>query len=129
MFRLADQGLILQVDFVWFRTILYQEEARLTKQAISKNLFSKYTWKQVRATPYVEAIKFLFEVTIKGVFHGRFDLEVRHKPSGETGQHNYTTSISWGTAGNIISKANLTGSRLDLYAPKGKGKPFQIVIS
>lgn len=94
-----------------------------------KNLFSKYTWKQVRTTPYVEAAKVPFEVTIKGVYHGKFDLEVRHKPSGEAGQHNYTTSISWGAVGNIISKANLTGSRLDLYAPRGKGKPFQIVIS
>lgn len=102
---------------------------KIDQTSYFKNLFSKYTWKQVRATPYVEAAKVPFEVTVKGVFHGQFDLEVRHKPSGEAGQHNYTTSISWGTVGNIISKANLIGSRLDLYAPKGKGKPFQIVIS
>lgn len=94
-----------------------------------KNLFANYTWKQVRTTPYVEAAKVPFEVTIKGVHYGQFVLEVRHKPSGEAGQHNYTTSISWGAAGNIISQANLTGSRLDLYSPKGKGKSFQIVIS
>lgn len=103
--------------------------SKIDQTSYFKNLFSKYTWKQVRTTPYVEAAKVPFEVTIKGVFHGRFDLEVRHKPSGEAGQHNYTTSISWGAVGNIISKANLTGLRLDLYAPKGKGKPFQIVIS
>lgn len=102
---------------------------RIDQTSYFKNLFNKYTWKQVRTTPYVEAAKVPFEVTIKGVFHGQFGLEVRHKPSGEAGQHNYTTSISWGAVGNIISKANLTGSRLDLYAPKGKGKPFQIVIS
>lgn len=103
--------------------------SKIDQTSYFKNLFSRYTWKQVRATPYVEAAKVPFEVTVKGVFHGQFDLEVRHKPSGEAGQHNYTTSISWGTVGNIISKANLTGSRLDLYAPQGKGKPFQIVIS
>lgn len=103
--------------------------SKIDQTSYFKNLFSKYTWKQVRTTPYVEAAKVPFEVTIKGVFHGQFDLEVRHKPSGEAGQHNYTTSISWGTVGSIISKANLIGSRLDLYAPKGKGKPFQIVIS
>ena len=102
---------------------------KIDQTSYFKNLFNKYTWKQVRTTPYVEAAKVPFEVTIKGVFHGQFDLEVRHKPSGEAGQHNYTTSISWGTVGSIISKANLIGSRLDLYAPKGKGKPFQIVIS
>ncbi len=103
--------------------------SKIDQTSYFKNLFGKYTWKQVRTTPYVEAAKVPFEVTVKGVFHGQFDLEVRHKPSGEAGQHNYTTSISWGAVGNIISKANLTGSRLDLYAPKGKGKPFQIVIS
>ena len=103
--------------------------SKIDQTSYFKNLFSKYTWKQVRTTPYVEAAKVPFEVTIKGVFHGQFDLEVRHKPSGEAGQHNYTTSISWGAVGSIISKANLTGSRLDLYSPKGKGKPFQIVIS
>jgi HKD family nuclease len=103
--------------------------SKIDQTSYFKNLFSKYTWEQVRISPYVEAAKVPFEVTIKGVFYGQFDLEVRHKPSGEAGQHNYTTSISWGTVGSIISKANLIGSRLDLYAPKGKGKPFQIVIS
>lgn len=103
--------------------------SKIDQTSYFKNLFSKYAWKQVRTTPYVEAAKVPFDVTIKGIYYGKFDLEVRHKPSGEAGQHNYTTSISWGTVGNIISKAKLTGSRLDLYAPKGKGKPFQIVIS
>lgn len=102
---------------------------KIDQTSYFRNLFNKYTWKQVRTTPYVEAAKVPFEITIKGIYHGQFDLEVRHKPSGEAGQHNYTTSISWGTVGSIISKAKLTDSRLDLYAPKGKSKPFQIVIS
>lgn len=93
------------------------------------NVFGKYSWKQIRTTPRVEASTIPFEVTIKGKFKGKFDLEVRHKPSGEAGQHNYTTSISWGDLGEIIRKAKLTGTRLDLYAPKGKGKPFHIIIS
>lgn len=105
------------------------EGSKIDQTNYFRKLFSKYTWKKVRTTPYVEAAKVPFEVTIKGVFHGIFDLEVRHKPSGEAGQHNYTTSISWGAIGSFISKANLTGSRLDLHAPKGKDKPFQIVIS
>ncbi|MCO5234901.1 MAG: phospholipase D family protein [Chitinophagaceae bacterium] len=103
--------------------------SKIDQTSYFKNLFSKYAWKQVKTTPYVETAKVPFEVTIKGVYHGQFDLEVRHKPSGEAGQHNYTTSISWGSVGSIIRKVNLTGSRLDLYAPKGKDKPFQIVIS
>lgn len=93
------------------------------------DLFGKFTWKQVKTNPYVEAAKIPFEVTIFDELKGRFDLEVRHKPSGEAGQGNYTTSISWGDLGVTIREAKLTGSQLDLYAPKGKGKPFQIVIS
>jgi len=103
--------------------------SKIDQTSYFRNLFGRYAWNQVRKTPYVEASKVPFEVTIKGVFHGKFDLEVRHKPSGEAGQHNYTTSISWGAVSSIISKADLTGSRLDLYAPKRKGKPFEIVIS
>jgi HKD family nuclease len=93
------------------------------------DLFGKYKWKEIRKSPFVEAVIIPFEVTIFDEFKGKFDLEVRHKPSGEAGQGNYTTSISWGDLGEIIRKANLSGSRLDLYAPIRKGLPFHIVIS
>jgi len=93
------------------------------------DLFSKYKWKEIRKSPFVEAAIIPFEVTIFGDFKGKYDLEVRHKPSGEAGQGNYTTSISWSSLGDIIKEANLTGSRLDLYEPKRKGKPFHLVIS
>lgn len=92
-------------------------------------LFGKYLWKKIRSNPFVEAAAIPFEITIKGKFLGKFILEVRHKPSGEAGQHNYTTSISWSELGNIIRDENLTGRRLDLYAPKGKSKVFHIIIS
>ncbi len=94
-----------------------------------KTVFGKYRWKQVRTSPYVEVATVPFEVTIKRKFKGKFNLKIRHKPTGEAGQHNYTTSISWGDLGDTIRKAKLTGSRLDLYAPKGKGNSFSIVIS
>jgi HKD family nuclease len=92
-------------------------------------LFGKYSWKQVKVKPFVEAAKIPFEVSIKDEYIGKFDLEVRHKPSGEAGQHNYTTSISWGELSGIIRKMDLTGSRLDLYAPKNIKGTFHIVIS
>jgi hypothetical protein len=93
------------------------------------NLFGKYNWKEIRKSPFVEAAIIPFDITIYDEFKGKFELEVRHKPRGEAGQGNYTTSISWGDLGEIIKKANLAGSRLDLYSPKKKGLPFQIVIS
>lgn len=94
-----------------------------------KTVFGKNSWKQVSTSPFVEVATVPFKITIKGKFQGEFDLEIRHKPTGEAGQHNYTTSISWGDLGETIRKSKLTGTRLDLYAPKGKGKFFNIVIS
>ncbi|MCX6251475.1 MAG: phospholipase D family protein [Bacteroidetes bacterium] len=91
-------------------------------------LFGRYTWKPVKSTPFVETTKIPFEIIIKGAYIGLFDLEVRHKPSGEAGQGNYTTSISWGDISEVIRETNLTGSRLELYEPKRKGKPFLIFI-
>lgn len=95
------------------------------------DIFGAYNWEEIRQSPYVEAATIPFEITISNESYGTFDLEVRHKPSGEAGQGNYTTSISWGTLGGVIRDANLTGKRLDLYAPKGRGKakPFHIIIS
>ena len=93
------------------------------------SLFGNYDWNKIRSNPFVEAAKVPFEVTINEEFIGRFDLEIRHKPSGEAGQHNYTTSISWGELGTVIKESSLEGSRLDLYSPKGKSKAFQIIIS
>ncbi|MCX6233125.1 MAG: phospholipase D family protein [Bacteroidetes bacterium] len=91
-------------------------------------LFGNYLWQKTSSTPFVESAIIPFEVTIRGKLLGKIDLTVRHKPSGEAGQHNYTTSISWGILGETIKKASLTGSRLELYSPKGRSKTFQIII-
>ena len=91
-------------------------------------LFGDYTWNQIRAKPLVEAATIPFEVIIKGEFVGRHDLAVRHKPSGEAGQHNYTTSISWGTLGETIREAKLTRAQLNLYAPSSSEGPFLMEI-
>ena len=94
-----------------------------------KTVFGKYSWKQVSDSPYVEVTKVPFEVTVKGKFHGKLNLEIRHKPTGEAGQHNYTTSISWGDLGDTIQKADLQGARLDIYAPGPKGNSFHLIIT
>jgi len=114
---------------------LVQDDFQVNGQKIQQtsyfrnNLFGDYNWKPVKNTPFVEAASIPFDIIILGDYKGKFELEVRHKPSGEAGQGNYTTSISWGEIGEAIREANLTGSRLELYAPKKKGMPFRIVIS
>ena len=114
---------------------LVQDDYQVNGQKIQQtsyfrdNLFGNYNWQPIKNTPFVEAVTIPFEVTIYGDYKGKFDLEVRHKPSGEAGQGNYTTSISWGEISETIREAKLTGSRLELYAPRKKGMPFHIVIS
>ena len=91
-------------------------------------LFGAFDWEMKRANPYVEAATVPFDITIDHKYIGKFDLEVRHKPSGEADQGNYTTSISWGKLGELIRVSNLTGARLNMYAPSEQGEAFQIVI-
>jgi len=91
-------------------------------------VFGKAIWKEIKSTPFVEVAVVPFNITIFGEYIGKFDLEIRHKPSGEAGQHNYTTSISWGESGIIIRDYDLAGKQLYMYASKRKAYVFNIVI-
>lgn len=107
----------------------FYEGHRINQTTYFRNVvFSKLIWKEVKSIPFVEAAVAPFNITIFGKHIGKFNLEIRHKPSGEAGQHNYTTSISWGEAGKIIHDYELTGKQLYMYAPKGKSPTFSIVI-
>jgi hypothetical protein len=68
-------------------------------------------------------------VTILDEYLGEFELEVRHKPSGEAGQGNYTTSISWGALSETVRNANLVDSELTMYAPVDGDSSFYIEIN
>ncbi len=92
-------------------------------------VFANFTWTQLRPTPFVEGAVVRFKVEILGADSGEWRLTVRHKPSGEAGQHNYTTSISWGELGRLIESQDLRGKRLKLYEPaQGTNEPFFIEI-
>ncbi len=93
-----------------------------------RQLFSDFKWKDTGKTPYVEVAFVPFEIIIRGEFIGKFNLEARHKPSGEAGQNNYTTLISWGKVGDAIREAYLVGANLELYKPASNGDPFQIIF-
>ena len=71
----------------------------------------------------------LFDVFINGNYIGAHKLEIRHKPSGEAGQGNYTTLISWGHLGETIKDSNLTGKALTLNYPSGESTPYTISIN
>lgn len=92
------------------------------------SVFGMLSWNTVRTTPFVEGADAQFFVIVKGEVWGLFNLEIRHKPTGEAGQHNYTTSVSWGALGERIKAASLTGARLELYSPSKPNDPFIIEI-
>lgn len=93
-----------------------------------RDLFSDYKWIDSGKKTFVEIAIVPFEITIRENYIGKFNLVVRHKPSGDAGQNNYTTSISWGSVGDTIRDAYLVGANLELYAPATKGDPFQIIF-
>lgn len=92
-------------------------------------VFGNCNWSVFRQTPFQEVTDVLFNINILGQSHGQHRLRIRHKPSGESRQNNYTTLISWGSISQIISAQNLTGKDLFLYAPiSGQNEPFYIEI-
>ena len=62
-----------------------------------------------------------FHIYVKGSFVGHYNLQISHNPAWESGQHNYTTSISWGNATVNINDPNLIGRPLKLYSTHNKG--------
>jgi HKD family nuclease len=94
-----------------------------------QTVFGKLTWTAEKTKPYVEVVKVLFNVRILGDDKGQHRLTIRHKPSGEAGQNNYTTILSWGDFGTEIRKKDLRGKNFYLYAPPaGQNYPFYIEI-
>lgn len=93
-----------------------------------RKLFADFKWMDAGKKTFVEIAIVPFEITIRGEYIGKFNLAVRHKPSGDAGQNNYTTSISWGVVGDTIRDAYLLGANLELYKPVKKGEPFQIIF-
>ena len=91
--------------------------------------FGGFDWRLERTSPRVEVTKVLFNVRIMGNDAGQYLLQIRHKPSGEAGQGNYTTSLSWGELGEVIRDSDLKGKTFSLHAPaKRQKEPFYIEI-
>ena len=91
------------------------------------NVFGNFSWQIIKKKPYEESIDVLFDITILGKNIGQHRLKIRHKPSGEAGQRNYTTSLHWGKISSTIRNSNLKGKTFLLYKPKGNEKePFYI---
>jgi hypothetical protein len=92
-------------------------------------VFQRLTWRTERTRPKVEVATSSFRMIIDGKDKGQYKLNIRHKPSGEGGQHNYTTLLSWTGIGQLVKRSKLKGKDLSLYGPPtGSKEPFELVV-
>jgi hypothetical protein len=94
-------------------------------------LFDDYDWEtEPRGYADQEHAFVRMRIIIRGDDHGIWNFEISHKPSGESGQGNYTTILRWGpTFNRVVEQANLTGAFFSLYETPDSDAPFFIEIS
>jgi HKD family nuclease len=85
-------------------------------------VFGSLTWSVWKEKPYSERAEADFDVYLLGKSYGIHQLVISHKPSGEAGQHNYTTILHWSGLAETIRELNLIGKTFNLYAPENSTK-------
>ncbi len=90
---------------------------RIDKTTYFRRLFDDYDWEPEPGRYSDQEHTFVpMRIFIRGNDFGVRNFEISHKPSGEAGQHNYTTILRWGRGFNdTIRRENLTGTVLTLY--------------
>lgn len=108
----------------------FQADSKVIDQTsyFRNDVFAHLNWVTERTTPLVEIAIAQFKVIVLGEDWGTIALKIRHKPSGEAGQHNYTTSISWGDLSKEIQKKQLVNRQLNLYSLEGSTDAFKLEI-
>ncbi len=93
------------------------------------DVFGHLAWSVWKERPYSEMAEANFDVYLLGENYGIHQLMISHKPSGEAGQHNYTTILHWSDLAETIRQLNLVGRTFNLYAPpKSQAEPFVIEV-
>jgi HKD family nuclease len=93
------------------------------------DIFGHLVWSAWKTKPHSEKAKAKFDVYLLGQSYGIHELMISHKPSGEAGQHNYTTILHWGDLAETIRKLNLVGKTFKVYSPsEDQTEPFIIAV-
>lgn len=93
------------------------------------NVFAALNWTHRSAT--VDETNAIFELVLKGVYQGAFDLKVRHTTSTNSAsylQHNAMTRLSWADMTQYISKPSLVGRTMALYRDVQNPTLFMVEI-
>jgi hypothetical protein len=94
-------------------------------------VFSTLVWAPTNATGKVEEAFAKFQLVIKGISYGEFDLRLGHttsKTSKAYKQRNAMTRLSWGPMREFIARADLIGRTLALYRDKVDPTRFVLEI-
>ena len=96
-----------------------------------KEVFSGLTWKPTNSTGKVVEAYAKFQLVLKGVSYGEFDLRIGHTTSTTSRaykQRNAMTRLSWGAMGEYIAREDLIARTLSLYRDKADPKRFVLEI-
>lgn len=95
-----------------------------------EDIFPTLTWGPSKTSTVEEAYA-KFQLVLKGISYGEFDLRVAHT-MGTTSktylQNNAVTRLSWGPMREYIAKPDLIGRTLSLYRDKADAKRFMLEI-
>jgi len=96
-------------------------------------VFPNLTWVRDASprTAHMERTQAEFELRIKGISHGVYNLQLSHNTRTDTRtyeQRNATTQIHWGEVLPLIASRDLLGRTLRLLGSEGGVGPFVIEI-
>ena len=82
-----------------------------------QEIFGDCDWEIVDENSNKEVANCIFNVDVVGVYSGKTELTISHKPLGESSQGNYTTGIRWGgwLSGILLSELNCTGRMVCIH--------------
>lgn len=104
---------------------------RIDQTTYFRNLFNNYRWEKEPDKHKDQEHTFVpMRIIIRGRDYGIHIFEISHKPSGEAGQHNYTTILRWGREFNpTVLRESLTGAIFSLYETSDENADFFIDIT
>jgi hypothetical protein len=94
-----------------------------------ENVFADLVWQPRTAT--VDEAFAKFQLVVKGIDYGEFDLAIHHTTSTTSRayqQHNAMTRLSWGPTRKFVARPDLLGRTLALYRDKVDSARFLLEI-
>lgn len=94
-------------------------------------VFSGLTWAATNATGKVEEAFTKFQLVLKGVSYGEFDLRIGHSTDANSTtykQNNAMTRLSWGPMRTYVARTDLIGRTLALYRDEADPSRFVLEI-